>query len=172
MKNNSFGQKLLLGAILGWVCAILLVFLIFGEVPRDEASLRIIGFLSLAPGSIIGLIVTYFLNKPKKNETIDNNQTTIHSRNKSVSEQLTELKSLLDNGVLNQEEFNNQKSIILGQKANDISTPVSTPKPTDTSVPKEKSISDKLIELKALLDNNAISEKEYEAIKQDLLKKL
>lgn len=172
MKKNSLGKKLLLGAVLGWLCAFLMVFLIFGEVPHDEASFRIIGFLSLAPGSIIGLIVTYFLNKSNKNEAIDNNQTTIHSRNKSVTEQLTELKSLFDAGVLNQEEFSNQKSVILGYKVDDKSTPAASPKPTDTSVPTEKSISDKLIELKALLDSNAISEKEYEAIKQDLVKKL
>lgn len=163
MKKNYLAIKLLLGALIGWMGAYLLMKIIFkGNYFIDfEFDL----FLSLAPGVVIGLLVVHMLNKNSSSNETPINQT-------SVAEQIARLKQLLDNGILTTEEFNTQKSVILGYKVEDKPTSVASPQPNDTSVPKEKSISEKLIELKALLDTNAVSEKEYETIKQDLLKKL
>lgn len=109
------GVKLLIGALVGWVVAILAIMLIF---KLDEVNSWTI-FLALAPGSIIGILVVYITNKDNKNGS----QTKIEISNpvadrkdenkKTVSEQLTEIKQLYDGGILSEEEFIKLKSNVL-----------------------------------------------------------
>lgn len=58
--RNSIGKKLLLGALIGWGVAFLLIFIFaFGA----GYPIGFLLFLSLAPGVITGIIVTYIINK-------------------------------------------------------------------------------------------------------------
>lgn len=59
-------KKLLKGALIGWGVAFLLVCIIGGS-PENEFGFRWYIFLSLAPGAIIGIIVTYIINKSNNN---------------------------------------------------------------------------------------------------------
>lgn len=162
--------RLLLGGLIGWIIAVIAVFVISGDSKTGEYWLRFVAFLSLAPGGISGLLVTHMLNK-KSSNSVD--KKTMNSDNvKSVPEQLQVLKSLLDSGVLSQEEFEDQKKKILGiaepSKAQ-IITPTYVDKKEDTIT---QGISGQLIELKSLLDSQAISKDEYDQLKQQLLSKM
>ena len=57
-------------------------------------------------GGIIGIVITYIVNKP----------TNSHSssiKRDNIEERLIKLKTLLDQGILNKEEFEQQKKKIL-----------------------------------------------------------
>lgn len=61
--ENTIAKKLLKGALIGWGVAFLLMCLIAGEFPNEDYEFRWFIFLSLAPGAVIGIIVTYIINK-------------------------------------------------------------------------------------------------------------
>lgn len=105
-KTESMGVKILIGALLGWIGAFSLVCLIAGEFPDDLTAIKFILFLSLAPGVIIGVIVTYIVNK-----VTNTNVPTV--KDESREERLIKLKSLLDQDILSKEEFEEQKKRIL-----------------------------------------------------------
>lgn len=65
--ENSIGKKLLLGALIGWGVAFLLMALLLGGA-NDFDDIKVMLFFALAPGAISGIIVTYIINKNKKND--------------------------------------------------------------------------------------------------------
>lgn len=104
--SKSMGKKLFLGALCGWVGAFLLVCIIAGEFPDSLEAVQWLLFISLAPGAIIGIIVTYIVNK-------SSNSNTPLVQQETREERLTKLKALLDQDVLTKEEFEEQKKRIL-----------------------------------------------------------
>lgn len=72
---------------------------------RDAAN-QDVGIMGLGVGAALG-------NTVAKNISLD--ETEISS-GRSISDQLRELKGLLDDGILTQEEFDNEKKIILSRK--------------------------------------------------------
>ena len=80
--------------------------MIFGSFPKNLSDAQYPLFLSLAPGAIIGIIVTYVVNKSSDSNVPPVKQETLEDR-------LIKLKSLLDQGVLTKEEFEEQKKKIL-----------------------------------------------------------
>lgn len=97
---------MLCSALCGWGGAFVLSSLLLakGEI-KDMEDLRALLFLSLAPGVIIDLLVNYFLSKDK----------TKSANNKTSEERLMDLKVLLDKGLINQDEFDKQKTKILNE---------------------------------------------------------
>ena len=98
-------RKLLSGFFLGWIGAIFLAGVLTG-FPHDLSGFKRLAFFALAPGAIIGIIITYIVNKP----------TNSHSssiKRDNIEERLIKLKTLLDQGILNKEEFEQQKKKIL-----------------------------------------------------------
>ena len=104
--SKSMGEKVFIGALLGWAGAFILMCMIFGSFPKNLSDAQYPLFLSLAPGSIIGIIVTYVVNKSSDSNLPPVKQETLEDR-------LIKLKSLLDQGVLTKEEFEEQKKKIL-----------------------------------------------------------
>ncbi len=98
--------KLLAGALIGWLIAFFSICAIAGEMPGDSAGMRITLFLSLAPGVIIGIIVTYIINRFSQHSVSEEEDHLLENR-------LEKLKSLFDQGIITQEEFNEQKQKIL-----------------------------------------------------------
>jgi hypothetical protein len=72
---------------------------------------------------------------------------------REVMEKLTRLKSLWDSGIISKDDFENQKTRVLGR-------PISNSKPAE---------SDDFQKLKSLLDSGALNEEEYRAYKEHLL---
>ena len=56
-------RKLLSGFFLGWIGAIFLAGVLTG-FPHDLSDFKWLAFFALAPGAIIGIIITYIVNKP------------------------------------------------------------------------------------------------------------
>ena len=104
--KNSIKEKLLAGALIGWLIAFVLMCVVFGSFPRSLSDFQLSIFLSLAPGTIVGIIVTYITAKVSNNQPPAVNSET-------QEERLIKLKTLLDQGVLTQEEFDEQKKKIL-----------------------------------------------------------
>lgn len=98
-------EKLVKAALIGWAVAIFLVIVISGEFPDSEDEFRMVLFLSLAPGAIVGIITAYIIEKANKSPKTE---ATLESK-------LQELKRLLEQGVLTQEEFDKQKKKILNE---------------------------------------------------------
>lgn len=98
-------EKLVKAALIGWAVAFFLVIVVTGEFPDSEDKFRIILFLSLAPGTIVGIITAYIIEKANKSPKTE---ITLESK-------LQELKRLLEQGVLTQEEFDEQKKKILNE---------------------------------------------------------
>lgn len=90
-------KKLLSGFFLGWIGAMFLMGVLLG-FPHDLSDFKWMAFLALAPGVIVGIIITYIVNS----------STNSHSssvKQDNIEERLTKLKTLLDQGILNEEEF-------------------------------------------------------------------
>ena len=104
--SKSMGEKVFIGALLGWAGAFILMCMIFGSFTKNLSDAQYPLFLSLAPGAIIGIIVTYVVNKSSDSNVPPVKQETLEDR-------LIKLKSLLDQGVLTKEEFEEQKKKIL-----------------------------------------------------------
>lgn len=99
-------KKLLSGFFLGWIGAMFLMGVLLG-FPHRLSDFKWMAFLALAPGAIIGIIITYIINS----------STNSHSssvKQDNIEERLTKLKTLLDQGILNEEEFEQQRKKILG----------------------------------------------------------
>lgn len=107
------GVKLLIGTLAGWAIALGLVCLLIPELPKGE-EWRLWLLLTLAPGAISGIIVTYVINTKKNSKNKEQDKTVVVGT-QSVQEQLWGLKQLLDSGVISQEEFDNQKAKILSK---------------------------------------------------------
>lgn len=105
---NKTGKRLLNYALSGWGIAFLGAWLLLGgedSLFGEEGGLQLLLFLSLAPGAIGGLIVGHMVNK--------NSEQPKTEQIKTPEERLVDLKSLLEKGVLSQEEFEEQKKKIL-----------------------------------------------------------
>lgn len=119
VKERSMFDKILGGAICGWLVAFMVVWgLMFNfdtKLFESEVTVRTIAFLSFAPGAIIGIITAYGSSKSKEKKQQDNNASEKSQSSAPVDrvEQLKKIKELLDAGILTQEEFNTEKSKIL-----------------------------------------------------------
>ncbi len=101
---NKTGKRLLKFALGGWAVAFLAASIFLGG--EDSLfDIKSLLFLSLAPGAITGLIIGHIMNKNDAPKSIE--------FSKSPESRLIELKNLLDQGVLSQEEFDEQKKKIL-----------------------------------------------------------
>lgn len=105
-KKETMGKKLILGTLCGWVGAFLLMCLIFRSFPTSLEDATWPLFLSLAPGAIIGIIVTYIVSR-------SSNSNTPLVQKETREERLIKLKALFDQSVLTKEEFEEQKKKIL-----------------------------------------------------------
>lgn len=103
MEEEPLSRKLIKGALIGWFIAFVAVKYLLGF-----NSIELELFLSMAPGAIAGVIIVYVINKPNKQPT----QQIIKD---SKEDRLIKLKSLLDQNVLTQEEFDEQKKRILSE---------------------------------------------------------
>lgn len=109
-----------MGIFLGWI--------IFSIIVGSIGNSRNIGFagaffLSLLLSPLIGLIIT-LISKDKqeekyKEELLKTQKETLsnikETKTSSVSDELIKLKKLLDDGVINQEEFDVQKNKLLSK---------------------------------------------------------
>lgn len=101
---NKTGKRLLKSALIGWLVAFLgSSILIGGDDTIFDGQFLL--FLSLAPGAIAGIIVSQILNK--------SNESFKMVQSKTPESRLMDLKNLLEQGVINQEEFEEQKKKIL-----------------------------------------------------------
>lgn len=118
--NDSQPLSIWRGVIWGWLVAFLCIFTIrslyggdLGKIESDGWILMII--ISLIPGGIFGAVVTNSINNKNKAEMSNANPSIMIKEEKILVEQLTELKDLLDKGILTQEEFDEQKKKILNK---------------------------------------------------------
>lgn len=101
------GQKLLKGALLGWLGAIIAISVLSQKSPNSFMV-----FLSLAPGAIVGIIVVYIMERSKMDSLHGAQQSNTPA---SVEDRLIKLKSLLEQGALTQEEFDERKKKLLSE---------------------------------------------------------
>lgn len=100
-KRNA---KLIVSILCGWIMSYFSLSFLLGPFDGDDVF-YFIG-ISLVPGIILGCIMFHVMRKNEEQQ--EKNTPTLEHR-------LKELKSLLDQGILTQEEFDEQKKKILSE---------------------------------------------------------
>ena len=122
--KNGMAEKAIRGALIGWAIFFLAYSMII-RFPETEAEWKIAIFLSMAPGVVVGILIAYVSSKKKDDNASSNNITQTSVSNvsevkpeKSVTEQLLELKNLKDSGIVSEEEFKTLKHKLLNDELN------------------------------------------------------
>lgn len=124
--QNPRGADLIAFMLISFVICMLiswgLIPVIFGSKAFDPGFFTLCLFLALGPAIIIGLIL-FHTTKPDSLPASNNNSHIIENENKSksdvgissMSDKLIELKKLLDQSVITEEEFTKLKNEVIGK---------------------------------------------------------
>lgn len=107
----SLGVKLFF--VLIWlVVAVIFAFICSGMAARRGRNSGLWGIL----GFLFGFITVLLLLVAGKSPSVANNSQAMVLPRQSNLDDVAKLKKLFDDGVLTQEEFDNQKKILLGRR--------------------------------------------------------